>query len=54
MAFSTTTRWGHNIMKILLAVDGSPYTKKMLAYLVTHSETFGGSNSFTLSSSLRM
>jgi nucleotide-binding universal stress UspA family protein len=24
-------------MKILLAVDGSPYTKKMLAYLVTHS-----------------
>ena len=35
-------------MKILLAVDGSPYTKKMLAYLVTHSETFGGSNSFTL------
>lgn len=35
-------------MKILLAVDGSPYTKKMLAYLVTHSETFGGSNSFTM------
>jgi nucleotide-binding universal stress UspA family protein len=24
-------------MKILLAVDGSPYTKKMLAYLVTHT-----------------
>ena len=23
-------------MKILLAVDGSPYTKKMLAYLATH------------------
>ncbi|MEI8170039.1 MAG: universal stress protein [Rhodoferax sp.] len=23
-------------MKILLAVDGSPYTKKMLAYLTTH------------------
>ena len=24
-------------MKILLAVDGSPYTKKMLAYLSTHA-----------------
>ncbi len=35
-------------MKILLAVDGSQYTKKMLAYLVTHAETFGGDNSFTL------
>lgn len=35
-------------MKILLAVDGSAYTKKMLAYLVTHKETFGGDNSFTL------
>ncbi len=35
-------------MKILLAVDGSAYTKKMLAYLVTHRETFGGNNSFTL------
>ncbi len=35
-------------MKILLAVDGSQYTKKMLAYLVTHADTFGGENSFTL------
>lgn len=35
-------------MKILLAVDGSAYTKKMLAYLVTHKETFGADNSFTL------
>lgn len=35
-------------MKILLAVDGSPFTKKMLAYLVTHNETFIGDNSFTL------
>jgi nucleotide-binding universal stress UspA family protein len=25
-------------MKILLAVDGSPYTKKMLAYLAAHPE----------------
>ena len=27
-------------MKILLAVDGSKFTKKMLAYLVTHTEMF--------------
>jgi nucleotide-binding universal stress UspA family protein len=35
-------------MNILLAVDGSTYTKKMLAYLVTHKETFAGDNTFTL------
>jgi nucleotide-binding universal stress UspA family protein len=35
-------------MKILLAVDGSSYTKKMLAYLVTHDDTFSGANNFTL------
>lgn len=35
-------------MKILLAVDGSAYTKKMLAYLATHSEMFGPNNAFTL------
>jgi nucleotide-binding universal stress UspA family protein len=35
-------------MKILLAVDGSAYTKKMLGYLTTHDELFGPSNSFTL------
>ena len=35
-------------MKILLAVDGSPYTKKMLAYLATHAEMFGTNNEFTL------
>lgn len=35
-------------MKILLAVDGSPYTKKMLAYLGAHDELIsGGRNSFT-------
>lgn len=27
-------------MKILLPVDGSTYTKKMLAYLVTHNEVY--------------
>jgi len=35
-------------MKILLAVDGSSYTKKMLAYLVTHDDTFHGDNDYTL------
>ena len=35
-------------MKILLAVDGSEYTKKMLAYITTHEELFSTSNSYTL------
>ena len=35
-------------MKILLAVDGSPYTKKMLAYLTTHDELFALSNEYTV------
>lgn len=34
-------------MNILLAVDGSPYTKKMLAYLATHDELFAGTHSYT-------
>jgi nucleotide-binding universal stress UspA family protein len=35
-------------MKILLAVDGSEFTKKMLAYLATHEELFGAANKYTL------
>ena len=35
-------------MNILLAIDGSAYTKKMLAYLVTHDETFLRGNGLTL------
>lgn len=35
-------------MKILLAVDGSPFTKKMLAYLVTHNEIFNASAQYTV------
>lgn len=35
-------------MKILLAVDGSEYTKRMLAYLTTHDNMFGGDNSYTI------
>ncbi len=35
-------------MKILLAVDGSAYTKKMLAYLATHAELFSPDNEYTV------
>ena len=35
-------------MKILLAIDGSPYTKKMLAYLTTHEELFTHGNDYTV------
>jgi len=35
-------------MKILLAVDGSEYTKKMLAYLTTHEALFTAANQYTI------
>jgi len=35
-------------MKILLAVDGSGFTKKMLAYLATHDEWLGDAHDYTL------
>ena len=35
-------------MKILLAVDGSPYTKKMLAYLGTHETLLSSFNNYTV------
>ena len=35
-------------MKILLAIDGSKFTKKMLAYLTTHAELFASGNEFTI------
>lgn len=34
-------------MKVLLAVDGSDYTKRMLAYLAAHEELLGAGNVFT-------
>lgn len=34
-------------MRILLAVDGSPYTQKMLDYLAAHPEWLGSSHSYT-------
>lgn len=35
-------------MNILLAVDGSSYTKKMLAYLTTHDDLFRANNAYTM------
>lgn len=35
-------------MKILLAVDGSTFTKKMLAYLATHEAVFAPTHQYTL------
>ena len=35
-------------MKILLAVDGSPYTQKMLNYLASHQETLGAGRQYTI------
>ena len=35
-------------MKILVAADGSPYTKRMLAYLTAHDEWLGASHSYTV------
>ena len=35
-------------MNILLAVDGSAYTKKMLAYLTTHEELLGSKHNYSL------
>jgi nucleotide-binding universal stress UspA family protein len=35
-------------MKILLAVDGSSYTKRMLAYLAAHDELISSGGEFTV------
>lgn len=35
-------------MKILLAVDGSTYTKRMLAYIAAHEELIGSGNELTV------
>lgn len=35
-------------MKILVAADGSPYTKRMLAYLAAHDEWLGGAHDYTV------
>ncbi len=35
-------------MKILVPVDGSAYTKRMLAYLAAHDEWLGGAHEYTV------
>ena len=35
-------------MNILLAVDGSDYTKRMLSYLITHKDTLGPGHSYSV------
>lgn len=35
-------------MKILVAVDGSPYTKRALAYLTAHDEWLGAHHRYTV------
>ncbi|MES2960611.1 MAG: universal stress protein [Pseudomonadota bacterium] len=35
-------------MKILVAADGSRYSKRMLAYLAAHDEWLGGRHSYTV------
>ncbi len=35
-------------MKILAAVDGSPYTRRMLAYLAAHEEWLGPQHAYTM------
>lgn len=35
-------------MKILIAVDGSPFTKRMLGYVAAHDELFGPAHEYTL------
>jgi nucleotide-binding universal stress UspA family protein len=35
-------------MKILVAVDGSPVTKRMLAYLAAHDEWLGAQHAYTV------
>jgi len=35
-------------MKILVAVDGSPYTKRMLGYLAAHDEWLGAQHTYSV------
>ena len=35
-------------MKILIAADGSDYTKRMLAYIAAHEEWLGGRHEYTV------
>jgi nucleotide-binding universal stress UspA family protein len=35
-------------MKILIAADGSPFTKRMLAYIAAHDELLGAQHAYTV------
>lgn len=35
-------------MKVLIAADGSPHTKRMVAYLAAHDEWLGGLHQYTV------
>ena len=35
-------------MKVLLPVDGSAYTKRMLSYIAAHDELLGGGHEYTV------
>lgn len=35
-------------MKVLLAVDGSEYTKRLLSYLGSHKDSLGSGNTYTV------
>ena len=39
---------GVDPVKILLSVDGSPYTRHMLEYVVTHADFLGANHDYTL------
>ena len=39
-------------MKILVAVDGSSFTKRMLAYLAAHDDWLGGKHDYTVISAV--
>jgi nucleotide-binding universal stress UspA family protein len=39
-------------MKILVAADGSPFTKRMLAYLAAHDEWLGSHHKYTVLTSV--
>lgn len=41
-------RFRDTTMKILIAADGSEYTKRMLAYIAAHDEWLGPQHTFTV------
>jgi nucleotide-binding universal stress UspA family protein len=48
MSSTDELRTKEQAMKILLAVDGSAYTKRMLGYAAAHEELFGPQHQYTV------